>query len=224
MLKYLRDPFKLPNLFRRGNPPPVPPGGSDNPPAGDTAPPTNNPATDTAAGDTPPPAPPRAPVADWRDKQINRRAPRSSLEGEAGWASGLGRKRTSETEFGGEKRDYDASRPGPNGRCASNHRFRPSVGDPKAQARFEIELENIKTKIDTEYAKDWPEAEENPEKPVASRLRSCRTFSPPTMRHMSRSNWARIPAGFRKSSIYPRPAAAMPVQDGAGTRWRRSRC
>ena len=86
----IRFPFetRLNSLicFADGDPPPVPPGGSDNPPPADTPPPTNNAATDTPAGDTPAvPAPPPAPVADWRDKQINRQhAKIKALEGEAG--------------------------------------------------------------------------------------------------------------------------------------------
>ena len=163
----IRFPFetRLNSLicFADGDPPPVPPGGSDNPPPADTPPPTNNAATDTPAGDTPPPAPPPAPVADWRDKQINRQhAKIKALEGEAGRAGELAAENERLKQLL-EAKSGTTTPPAPVQTAVAPQTTvsAPSAGDPKAQARFEIELENIKTKIDTDYAKDWPEAEEN---------------------------------------------------------------
>ena len=149
--------------FADGDPPPVPPGGSDNPPAADTPPqPIMQQLTLLRAIHRRLRHPrPQLPIGATNKSTAS--TPRSKL-----WKARRGRAGELAAENERlkqllEAKSGTATPPAPVQTILAPQTTvsAPSAGDPKAQARFEIELENIKTKIDTDYAKDWPEAEEN---------------------------------------------------------------
>lgn len=168
---------KMLACFAEGDPPadpPAAPGSGDPPAGGGGAPPGETPPGEPpAAGGEPPPAgaAPPAPATDWRDRQIDRQHRKiKELEGQASRAAELAAENERLKQLV-EARDRTAP-PAPGAAPAApapapSPASRPepaSAGVTEEAVRFKIDVENLTAKLQTDHAKEWPEAAKNFEK------------------------------------------------------------
>jgi len=132
--------------------PPDPPADAPAVPVVDDAPPL------VPAATPPEPSPPPTPAPDWRDRQIDRQHRKLKEEQDRVAALAAENEQMRQMLDARQRQTPDqATPPAPPTLAPSAPAGQPDRSQLRAETRFEMEVEQIGTRLTTEYANEWPE-------------------------------------------------------------------